>query len=552
VTYLPLPVELWKSLIRRRRVLAISATVASLAALIPIAVLADDTTATQAAGVAADTVWVIVAACFVMFMQAGFAMLEVGFSRMKNVGTVVAKVITNLSVSSIAYWGVGFGLAFGAGGAFALIGGSGFFPTFSPGSSMDLPAIAASTVPAAGKWFFEFVFCAVSLAIVWGTMLERTKFIVYILFGVPFAAFIYPLISHQLFGGGFLMATLGSQDFAGSTVVHLTGATAGLAGLLLLGARIGKYERGRSNAIPGHNMPLAQLGVLILWFGWFGFNPGSTLNATNLHFADVVVVTNLAAAGGAVAALVTVYLITKTMDVGMIGNGAIAALVAITAPSGYVEPWAGIVIGAVAGVIVVVGVLALDRVLDDPVGALPAHGMAGIWGTLSCGLFTTPALAKFNGVGQGGLFYTGSSATGFSGSSRRQSVCASRQGRRWRVWTSASTACGVTPSRSCRCRAASTALLTLRQSTRTRMMNLCPPSTRRCRRHDRERKWPGDEHGGRDHPPRAAAGGPGRPGRMRRLGRDGDRGQRMRRAARLHGEIPWGFRAHLASTAPES
>jgi Amt family ammonium transporter len=273
---------------------------------------------------------------------------------------------------------------------------------------MDLPAIAASTVPAAGKWFFEFVFCAVSLAIVWGTMLERTKFIVYILFGVPFAAFIYPLISHQLFGGGFLMATLGSQDFAGSTVVHLTGATAGLAGLLLLGARIGKYERGRSNAIPGHNMPLAQLGVLILWFGWFGFNPGSTLNATNLHFADVVVVTNLAAAGGAVAALVTVYLITKTMDVGMIGNGAIAALVAITAPSGYVEPWAGIVIGAVAGVIVVVGVLALDRVLDDPVGALPAHGMAGIWGTLSCGLFTTPALAKFNGVGQGGLFYTGS------------------------------------------------------------------------------------------------------------------------------------------------
>jgi Amt family ammonium transporter len=204
------------------------------------------------------------------------------------------------------------------------------------------------------------------------------------------------------------MATLGSQDFAGSTVVHLTGATAGLAGLLLLGSRIGKYEKGRANAIPGHNMPLAQLGVLILWFGWFGFNPGSTLNATNLHFADVVVVTNLAAAAGAVAALAAVYLITKTMDVGMIGNGAIAALVAITAPSGYVEPWAAIVIGAVAGVIVVVGVLALDKYLDDPVGALPAHGLAGIWGTLSCGLFTVPALAKFNGVGQGGLFYTGS------------------------------------------------------------------------------------------------------------------------------------------------
>src|SRR5437879_2565259 len=397
-----------QALMKRKLILLLAAAVTMAAALVPIAVMADDQTATQAAGIAADTVWVIVTGCLVMFMQAGFAMLEVGFSRMKNVGTVVAKVVTNLSVSSIAYWAVGFGFAFGAGGVFAFIGGSGFFPTFSPGSQLNLPAIAASTTPAAAKWFFEFVFCAVSLAIVWGTMIERTKFIVYILFGVPFAAFIYPLISHQLFGGGFLMATLGSQDFAGSTVVHLTGATAGLAGLLLLGARIGKYERGRSNAIPGHNMPLAQLGVLILWFGWFGFNPGSTLNATNLHFADIIVVTNLAAAAGAVAALATIYLITKTMDVGMIGNGAIAALVAITAPSGYVEPWAALVIGAVAGVIVVGGVLVIDKYLDDPVGALPAHGLAGIWGTLSCGLFTTPALAKFNGVGPGGLFYTGS------------------------------------------------------------------------------------------------------------------------------------------------
>jgi Amt family ammonium transporter len=370
-----------------------------------------DPTATAAAGVGADTVWVIVAAVFVMFMQAGFAMLEVGFSRMKNVGTVVAKVITNFSVASISYWAVGFALAFGAAGAglFPLIGGSGFFPTFSPGSHMDLPAMAGSTAPAAAKFMFQFVFCAVSLAIVWGTMIERTKFIVYILFAIPFAALIYPLISHQLFGGGWLQATVGAQDFAGSTVVHLTGATAGLAGLLLIGPRIGKYERKRKpNAIPGHNMPLAQLGVLILWFGWFGFNPGSTLNATNLHFADVVVTTQMAAASGAVAALITIYALTKTLDVGMIGNGAIAALVAITAPSGYVEPWAAIVIGAVAGVIVVGGVLALDRFLDDPVGALPAHGLAGIWGTLSCGLFTVPALAKFNGTGEGGLFYTGS------------------------------------------------------------------------------------------------------------------------------------------------
>src|SRR5437660_3790754 len=393
---------------KRKPVLVIAGGFALLAAIIPIAVLADDQTATQAAGVAADTVWVIVTGCFVMFMQAGFAMLEVGFSRMKNVGTVVAKVVTNLSVSSIAYWAVGFGFAFGAGGIFPLIGGSGFFPTFSPGSQLDLPAMSGSTAPAAAKFFFQFVFCAVSLAIVWGTMIERTKFIVYILFGIPFAAVIYPLISHQLFGGGWLQANVGAQDFAGSTVVHLTGATAGFAGLLLLGPRIGKYEKGRPNAIPGHNMPLAQLGVLILWFGWFGFNPGSTLNATNLHFADVVVVTNLAAAAGAVVALATVFAITKTMDVGMIGNGAIAALVAITAPSGYVEPWAAIVIGAVAGVIVVYGGLAIDKWLDDPVGALSAHGLAGIWGTLSCGLFTDPVLAKFNAVGKGGLVYTGS------------------------------------------------------------------------------------------------------------------------------------------------
>src|SRR3984893_6946587 len=374
--------------------------------------LAADNTAKEAAGVAADTVWVVVAALLVLFMQAGFAMLEVGFTRMKNVGTVVAKIIVNLGMSSIIYWLVGFAIAFGAAGGplGSIIGVSGFAPTFLPGSSLDLPSLnATSTVPAAAKFFFEFVFCAVSLAIVWGTMLERTKFIVYVLFAIPFAGFIYPMISHWLFGGGWLQANFGAQDFAGSTVVHLTGATAGFAGLLLLGPRIGKYGRdGRPNAIPGHNMPLAQLGVLILWFGWFGFNPGSTLKATNLHFADVVITTNLAAAAGALAAMAMIYRIQKSLDVGMIGNGAIAGRVAITAASGYVQPWAAIIIGAVAGVIVVYGVILIDKIVDDPVGALSAHGLAGIWGTLSCGLFTDPQLAKFNGVGQGGLFYTGS------------------------------------------------------------------------------------------------------------------------------------------------
>ena len=396
---------------RRRTYFRLALSLAVPAALWPLGAGAADNTASQAAGVAADTVWVIVAACLVLFMQAGFAMLEVGFARMKNVGTVVAKIVVNLSIASIVYWAVGFALAFGAaqGWLFNILGATGFAPTFHPGSVIDLPALATSTAPAAAKFFFEFVFCAVSLAIVWGTMLERTKFIVYILFAIPFCALIYPLISHWLFGGGWLMSMFGSQDFAGSTVVHLTGATAGFAGLLLLGPRIGKYGRDKKpNAIPGHNMPLAQLGVIILWFGWFGFNPGSTLNATNLHFADIVVTTNLAAAAGAVGAMLAIYKVQKSLDVGMIGNGAIAALVAITAPSGYVEPWAAIVIGAVAGVIVVYGVLAIDKWLDDPVGALSAHGLAGIWGTLSCGLFTDPALAKFNGVGQGGLIYTGS------------------------------------------------------------------------------------------------------------------------------------------------
>jgi Amt family ammonium transporter len=393
--------------------LGLAAAIAFLLGLTPVAAFAADAPKPTTADIAADTVWVVVAAVLVMFMQAGFAMLEVGFSRMKNVGTVVAKVVTNFSVASIAYWGIGFALAFGGAAAwlFPIVGGSGFFPSFSPGSAMDLPAMAGSTAPAAAKFMFQFVFCAVSLAIVWGTMLERTRFIVYILFGIPFAGIIYPLISHWLFGGGWLQATFGAQDFAGSTVVHLTGATAGFAGLLLLGPRIGKYEhRRKPNIIPGHNMPLAQLGVLILWFGWFGFNPGSTLNATNLHFADVVITTQMAAAAGALGALLTVYAMTRTLDVGMIGNGAIAALVAITAPSGYVDPWAAIIIGAVAGLIVAVAIPLIDRLIDDPVGCLSAHGLAGIWGTLSCGLFTDPALAKFNGVGQGGLVYTGSFA----------------------------------------------------------------------------------------------------------------------------------------------
>jgi ammonium transporter, Amt family len=354
---------------------------------------------------AVDTVWVIVAAVLVMLMQLGFMFLEIGFSRMKNVGTVVPKVLANFSICALCYWAVGFALAFGGAGWFA-----GTHGTFLGTTNGDLfPAMSASDAVVPAKFFFQFVFCAVSLAIVWGTTLERIKFGAYLIYAVIFSTLIYPIVSHWIFGGGWLAANIGMQDFAGSTVVHLIGATGAFAALLLLGPRQGKYGPDRKpNVIPGHSMPFVGLAVLILWFGWFGFNPGSTLGAIGGRFAEVVVVTNLAAAAGVVGAMATIWALTRTFDIGMTGNGAIAALVAITAPSGYVEFWAAPIIGVVAGVIVVLCVIAIDRVLDDPVGALSAHGVAGIWGTLSCGLFTSPRLATLNGIGHPGLVYNGS------------------------------------------------------------------------------------------------------------------------------------------------
>jgi Amt family ammonium transporter len=351
--------------------------------------------------------WVIIATVLVMFMQAGFAFLEVGFSRGKNVATGIAKIFVNFSIATIAWWACGFALAFG--GAGKIVGLDGFFFGFGDqlsGSLTEGP-VTGST---AGFMVFQFMFCAVSLAIVWGTTLERIKFVAYVIYAVIFAALIYPLAAHWIFGGGFLSEIGGGvQDFAGSTVVHLVGATGGLAALLLLGPRKGKYgPDGKPRAIPGHSMPLVGLGVLILWMGWFGFNAGSTLGTTDGRFAEVILVTQLGAAAGVIGAALTVYFKTKALDVGMAGNGAIAGLVAITAPSGYVEFWAAPVIGLVAGVLVVFAVLAIEKKLDDPVGALSAHGLAGIWGTLACGIFTSPRLADFNGIGDAGLVYTGS------------------------------------------------------------------------------------------------------------------------------------------------
>jgi len=357
-----------------------------------------------------NAMWVIVAGCLVMFMQAGFLLLEVGFSRAKNAGAGVAKILVNFSIASLCYWAVGFALAFGGLGEIA--GTHGFF--LDVGSSIEqagksIPFVETYSISPAAFMFFQFVFCAVSLAIVWGATLERIKFSAYVIYAILFSAVIYPILSHWIFGGGWLQVNIGMQDFAGSTVVHLIGATGALAALLLLGPRVGKYgPDGKPRAIPGHSMPLVGLGVLILWLGWFGFNPGSTLGAIGGRFAEVVVVTNLAAAAGVVAAVSIMYLKTRTIDIGMAGNGAIAGLVAITAPSGYVEYWAAPIIGAVAGGIVVYGVLAIEKLIDDPVGALSAHGLAGIWGTLSCGIFTSPRLAELNAVGDPGLWYSGS------------------------------------------------------------------------------------------------------------------------------------------------
>jgi ammonium transporter, Amt family len=356
--------------------------------------------------VAINSIWVVVAALLVIWMQAGFAFLEIGFSRAKNAGTVVAKILTNFSIAGLMYWACGFAFAFGIGD---IIGHDGFFLRGYGDPQTAFPVMGLSDATIESKWLFQFSFCAVSLAIVWGTTLERIKFGVYIIYAAIFAGLIYPIASHWVFGGGWLQANLGMQDFAGSTAVHLIGATGALAVLLQLGARRGKYGNdGRPRAIPGHSMPFFGLGVLILWLGWFGFNPGSTLSAMDGRFPEVALVTMLAAAAGVLGAIAVARLKTGTIDIGMAGNGAIGALVAITAPSGYVEPWAAPIIGLIAGVIVPFGVYAIDKKIDDPVGALTAHGLCGVWGTLACGIFTAPRLAEYNGFGDAGLVYTGS------------------------------------------------------------------------------------------------------------------------------------------------
>jgi len=362
--------------------------------------------------IAANTLWVVVAAVLVMFMQAGFAFLEAGLTRMKNAAHIAGKNVLIFGLASLVYWLVGFGLAFGDGNG--VLGTHGFAPSIDALLAVGkAPYSAFVGIPGAAGWLFEVVFAGVSLAIVWGAMAERAKLWVYFAFGAIFTV-VYSLVSHWIWAPGGWLQRFGMQDFAGSTVVHYQGALAALAGALLLGPRIGKFGHdGRANAIPGHNMPYAVLGTLILWFGWFGFNPGSTLGvATGGHvgfFGYVALTTNLAAAAGGVGGICVAWLVLRKPDVSMMLNGVLAALVAVTAACGFVAPWAAVLIGFVAAAIAVVAVPLVERLgIDDPIGAVAVHGLAGVWGTLATGLLAVPALAATVGVGHGGLLYTGS------------------------------------------------------------------------------------------------------------------------------------------------
>ena len=342
----------------------------------------------------ADYVWTLVAAALVFFMQAGFALVETGFTRAKNAVNIMMKNLMDFSLGSLAFWAIGFGIMFGASST-GWFGTSGFFLSdFNVGGD---PWVLAF-------WMFQVVFCATAATIVSGAMAERTKFVGYLVYSVVISAVVYPVFGSwawgSLFNGKGWLEGLGFIDFAGSTVVHSVGGWAALAGAIVLGPRIGKYTRdGKIKPILGHNLPLAALGVFILWLGWFGFNPGST-TAANKDIAMIFVNTNLAAAAGSVLAMFTSWFKFGKPEMGMSLNGALAGLVAITAGCASVSPLSAVIIGAAGGVIVVLSVLFFDKIkIDDPVGAISVHGVCGAWGTLAAGIFNIGGTsAKIIGV----------------------------------------------------------------------------------------------------------------------------------------------------------
>ena len=414
-----------------------------------------------------NTMWVVVAGVLVMFMQAGFAFLEIGFSRGKNAGTVVAKILTNFSIAAIVYWAVRLRLRVRR-RLGHVIGTHGFFLRDYGDPPTAFPIMGFSDATIESKFFFQFVFCAVSLAIVWGTTLERIKFGVYILYAVVFSRGDLPDRSRlglrrRLAAGQRRHAGLRRLD--GGPPDRRDRRAGGGAAPRAAARQV--HGRGQPRAIPGHNMPLFGLGVLILWLGWFGFNPGSTLNALDGRFAEIVLVTNLAAAAGVLAALATAYWKTKTIDIGMAGNGAIAALVGDHRRSGYVKPWAALDRSAlVAGVIVVLGVYAIDKSIDDPVGALsrprpgrhlgharvrPVHRIP-TWRSSTPSARAASSTRAASPARPPGARRRGRvrvrlrrSLGHLLGRSRRPTACASRRRRRTPAWTSPSTACTAIP-----------------------------------------------------------------------------------------------------------
>ncbi|WP_019534934.1 ammonium transporter [Paenibacillus ginsengihumi] len=357
---------------------------------------------------AVDSVWVMLAAILVIFMQAGFALLEAGSTRMKNAGHVAGKTVLTFGICAIAFWAFGFGLAFGDGNGF--IGLKGFFVDGSEEqAAAAYGVLSGSAIPIGIKFLFQLAFAGVSLAIAFGGFAERAKLSVYLIFGVLYTVVIYPIVAHWIWGGGWL-GDHGKQDFAGSTVVHLQGATAALVATIMLKPRIGKYNKDKTpNLIPGHNQVLSVLGVIILWIGWFGFNPGSTLSAMgDGFFGYVAMTTNMAAAAGAVAALLVAWMYFGKADIPSMLNGVLAALVAITASCAFVTVRDAIIIGAVAGIITFFTAQWFERAgVDDPIFAFSVHGIAGVWGTLANGIFATPGLVEKVGVGKPGLLYGG-------------------------------------------------------------------------------------------------------------------------------------------------
>lgn len=364
------------------------------------------------AKIAMDTAWTLVAAFLVMFMALGFAMLESGFCRAKNAVNILSKNFIVFALTSLSFLMLGWGFMFGDGNGFMgmsglwLLGGADNSPATGDAYKGVYSAISWTGIPLEAKFLFQVVFTATAATIISGAVAERIKFSAFFLFSILIGALLYPITGHWIWGGGWL-GTLGMWDFAGSTVVHSVGGWAALAGAILLGPRLGKYTKeGKINPIPGHSITSATLGVFVLWFGWFGFNPGSTMAADWGSIGHIALTTNTAAAAGVVAATLLTWVLFGKPDLTMAINGGIAGLVAITAPCAFVSVGSSIFIGLVAGVLVVLSVLFFDRIrIDDPVGAISAHLTCGIWGTLAVGLFAQDQFAP--GTTGNGLFFGG-------------------------------------------------------------------------------------------------------------------------------------------------